>query len=172
MVDLFVGHADAVFDLATTPDQRYLVTVSADKTAKIWDVEKRTSQTLEVGGRVWGAALSPDGRRLATASDDGKIRLWKVQDATPDGAPLKLFKSPMYGVAFSPDGKHLAAVGERGTAIYLLDSLSAPRWRLTDHQGTVYRTSFSMPMAPSSLPRASMRGRSSMIFRSPDHLFS
>jgi WD40 repeat protein len=69
-------------DLAFTPDGRRLVTVSNDKTIRLWD----TNTWTETGGYEWrigklrSVAVSPDGLRMAAGADTGKVVVWDVEE--------------------------------------------------------------------------------------------
>jgi WD40 repeat protein len=64
--------------MAFTPDGRRLITVSNDRSARVWD----TSTWAELGGYAWkigklrAIAVSPDGLRIAAGGDTGKIVVW------------------------------------------------------------------------------------------------
>jgi len=76
---VFVGHADAVYALAISPDGRHVVTGSADRTARIWDIQKGV-QERELAGHasaVNGVAISPDGKHVVTVSDI-TARIWDM----------------------------------------------------------------------------------------------
>ena len=66
------GHTARVWKVLFTPDGRELITVSDDKTIRVWDVA--SGEPLRVlrppigrgqEGMLYAAALSPDGRTLA-----------------------------------------------------------------------------------------------------------
>jgi WD40 repeat protein len=88
-----------------------LASVSDDRTARIWDLEKRellaTLKGHEKGVRC--LAPSPDGSVLATGSWDETIRLW---DTSLEKEAIVLNgrrAGPVNSLAFSPDGRLLAA---------------------------------------------------------------
>ena len=66
------GHTARVCKVLFTPDGKELISVSYDKTIRIWDVATgETSRVLRppIGGgqegSIWAADLSPDGKTLA-----------------------------------------------------------------------------------------------------------
>lgn len=79
---LLRGHTDAAFALAFSTDSKRLISSSADKTAIIWDVERREILHRLKGHTqdLYAVAFSPDGKRAVTASDDAIVRLWRTSD--------------------------------------------------------------------------------------------
>jgi TPR repeat protein len=78
---VLLGHADAVYSAAYSPDGTRIVTASADKTARIWDAQTGTQLAVLSGhgDRAHSAVYSPDGTRIATASDDKTARIWDAR---------------------------------------------------------------------------------------------
>jgi len=112
------GHTDLVFSIAFSPDNKRLVSGSADQTLKLWDLD--TGKVRTFGGfpvSVNSVAFSPDGNKFAGAGD-GVIRLWD----TDSGTELKpLRNAGMFpSIAFSPNGRMLAA-GSFDGAIHIWD---------------------------------------------------
>ena len=111
------GHDDAVSSAVFSPDGTRIVTASADKTARVWDV--RSGQEIAVlrghEDAVAGAAFSPDGTRIVTASADKTARIWDAQSGREimalhghDGAVLR--------AVYSPDGTRIVTASDDKTA--------------------------------------------------------
>ncbi|MEM6597947.1 MAG: NB-ARC domain-containing protein [Cyanobacteria bacterium P01_C01_bin.69] len=105
-ISTFQGHKNWVCSVAFSPDGTQLVSGSADRTIKLWDVATgECLQTLE-GHSNWvmSVAFSPDGTQLVSGSADRTIKLW--DGAT--GECLQTLEGHQHGVwsvAFSPNGK-------------------------------------------------------------------
>jgi WD40 repeat protein len=117
------GHTARVRKVLFTPDSRRLITVSEDKTARIWDLA--SGETLQVlrppigpgaEGMLYAAALSPDGETLAMAGY-GNLGGSNVPVYIVSVSELNVTKvlmrhtSEVNTLAFSPDGRTLASAG-------------------------------------------------------------
>ena len=68
-----------------SPDDRRVLTASADKTAKIWDSLSGTLlQTFDDHeADVWAAGFSPDGTKIVTGSVDGQVFMTDLEKPDP-----------------------------------------------------------------------------------------
>lgn len=113
---LQTGHAYPVHAIAWSPEGRWLVTGSADHTAKIWEAATgREVRTLpQHTGIVRAVAWSPDGRLIATGSEDTTVVVW---DAAA-GVVLHTLRGHdriVRATTFTPDGRQLLTGAEDGT---------------------------------------------------------
>lgn len=150
------GHTDRVNQVLFTPDGQRLVSVSADKSIRLWDVA--TGEALGVlrppagrgpEGMLFTAAVSPDGRLLAV----GGYPLGAGQDGHPvylitlPGGPLQTalrgHTDVIHGLAFSPDGKWLASASADGTARIWDVARGECRRVLRGHSDVVYAAAFA-----------------------------
>jgi WD40 repeat protein len=62
-----------------SPDGSLIVTVSRDKTARVWDAATGAGRTVlaKPEDEVLHAAFSPNGNSIATALRDGRARIWR-----------------------------------------------------------------------------------------------
>ena len=76
----WAGHLGAVNSLIMTPDDRWIITGSKDKTIRIWDREqKNAAQTLKLHtGTVTALACDYSATRLLSAGEDATLRSWDI----------------------------------------------------------------------------------------------
>ena len=122
------GFEGPVFACAISADSSQLVAASADRTARIWDLQTRQLRAcLSHDNWVYGCAFSPDGSLVATAGDDRMIRVWK---ASPNGGSAECVAAlrvalPLLSCAWQPAGDMICAGGRAGIyGFMLLDGLN------------------------------------------------
>ncbi|MBN4000734.1 ribosome assembly protein 4 [Nostoc sp. LPT] len=109
------GHTSYVNSVSFSPDGKRIVTASADKTARVWDISGK--QIAELKGHtkaVNSASFSPDGKRIVTASADNTARVWDISGKQI--AELKGHTQPVNSASFSPDGKRIVTASADKTA--------------------------------------------------------
>ena len=97
-----------VNSVAFSPEGKYVLMGSTDKTAKLWETATGVELHTFSGHTDWvnSVAFSPDGKYVLTGSTDTTAKLWDI--AT--GVELRTFSghtSAVSSVAFSPDGKYV-----------------------------------------------------------------
>lgn len=112
LMQTYVGHTDACYGLAISPDGKMLASGGYDQRIRLWDVDtgKEIATLKGHNGAINGLAFRPDGKVLASASADRTVKLW----ALPKGDRLDTLSQPtkeQAAVVFSADGKQLLAAG-------------------------------------------------------------
>jgi eukaryotic-like serine/threonine-protein kinase len=113
----FVGHNDWVSDVTFSSDGTQLISVSYDKTARVWNAEKGTLLHTLKGHRgfVKAVAAHPTQPQAATVSEDGVLRLWDLQTGNLLSACVG-HSDWIDDVAFSPSGEFIATASDDHSA--------------------------------------------------------
>ncbi|MGK7922113.1 MAG: DnaJ domain-containing protein [Trichodesmium sp.] len=79
------SHGDSVFAVAISSDGKSLVSGSADRTVRLWELETGKLKRTFPGhtDKVWAVAWSRDGKTIASGSADKSIRLWNINSYQP-----------------------------------------------------------------------------------------
>lgn len=123
------GHTALISGVVLTPDEKLLISVSHDKSIKIWSTEYGNLVDEIHGergdgniGQLYCVAMSPDGKYLVTAGylmehyENTATSLIRVYDLKKRKM-IKLLKghsNVIHSLAFSPGGKYLASSGADG----------------------------------------------------------
>jgi WD40 repeat protein len=80
-VRTFKGHTGSVLDAAFSPKGERFVTVSSDKTARLWETAtgNLVAQTSPQGDELLCVAVTDDGKRILTGSADNQATIWVVE---------------------------------------------------------------------------------------------
>ena len=140
------GHAEPVLSIALSPDGKFAVTGSFDKSIKVWDaVSGKDVKTYGgVNGHkdiVLAVAVSPDGTQIASGSVDNSARVWDFP--TSNSIKEIALKEGADAVAVSADGTK-SATGSRDGAVKVWNNADGKELlNLTGHTGPVTSLAFS-----------------------------
>jgi len=139
------GHTSDLWGVDFSPDGKYVVTSSNDKTVRLWDLA--TGETIRIfsghAAEVWDVVFSPDGKYLLTGSADHTARLWDAMN----GETVQVFSGhtgSVDAVAFSPDGKYVVTAGSTDKTARLWNIASGRTVHVfTGHSDLVIRVAYS-----------------------------
>ncbi|MBI4633745.1 MAG: caspase family protein [Deltaproteobacteria bacterium] len=141
-----MGHPSQIASVAFSPDGRYALSGSYDKTIKLWEVGTgREIRTFKGHSDfVNSVAFGPDGRCLISGSKDGSIRLWEVST----GKQVRTWRgheAGVYSLAFSSDGRYILSGGvEYKAHMKLWEAATGKLVRsFSGHSDLVYSVAFS-----------------------------
>lgn len=120
------GHKAEILALAFSLDGRWLVSASADKTVRLWNISAGNlmNSSIELRGHdypVAAVSISSDSRLLATASGvagptvleegDYQIRLWDLtsNNVASSSVVFHSHNAPLFSLRISPDQRWLVA---------------------------------------------------------------
>jgi WD40 repeat protein len=146
------GHTAPIHHIGVDKSGRWLLTASADRTARIWDLQKKKPEVtrtirLQMGagaeGAIFAGAISPDGKLVVLSAYTTNNALYVIDRAT--GALVKYLPNldeTGLGLAFSADGKRLAVTSRHGILVF-----DTVKWKLLFDDG-YYGASFSADFDP------------------------
>jgi WD40 repeat protein len=121
MIEL-VGHKKSIYSVAISPNNRFVVTGSFDKTARIWDANNGSFLYELEGhnGSISSVAISPNNRFVVTGSfnntaSDNTARIWDANNGSLLHE-LKGHKDGIYSVTISPNNRFVVTGSSDNTA--------------------------------------------------------
>ncbi len=149
-------HTTAIKSISTDAQQRFVLTASKDKTARLWSVDDghllqtfRPPQGAGDEGKLYASALSPDGDTVAlagwTGSWDDNISIYLFQRQSGQLIRrLTGLPDVILHLSFSADGRYLAASlgGKNGIRVFNIHT-GALVFKDSDYGGHSYSVEFS-----------------------------
>lgn len=107
------GHWGGVMSIAISTDGQRIVSGSADRTVRVWDINT-SDELMELYGHtnwVVSVAISTNGKIIVSGSEDATVRVWDMET----GAVLRVLKGNggrLISVVISPDGQRIVSSSE------------------------------------------------------------
>ncbi len=112
------GHSDSVYSVCISPDGKFALSGSRDKTLRLWDLGSGKCLRVFEGhkGPVYSVCISPDGRFGLSGSWDGNICLWDLKTGKNSGVIGRHFGT-VTSVSIFSDGVTVISGGEDKTLL-------------------------------------------------------
>jgi WD40 repeat protein len=160
------GHTSMINDIIVTSDQQHLISASADKTIRVWNLKTGKEERKILGqigsgsfGKIFAIALSPDQTQLAVGgflaksnklSDLAAIRIYDYTTGKLH-RNLKSHSSSIFDLSFSPDGLYLVSgSGDFTVKVWHATNDYALIHTFREHTNYVYAVRIFPIMAPHS----------------------
>ncbi len=145
VVRRFTEHDSGVTSVAVTPDGKYVVSGSGDKTLRLWELATGQEVRRFTGheGSVTSVAVTPDGKYVVSGSDDKTVRLWELATGK-EGGRFTGHDDSVWSLAVTPDGQYVVSgSGDKTVRVWDLATGQEVQ-RFTGHEGSV----FSLAVTP------------------------
>jgi|GEM_PF-567646 len=118
-IDTLQGHSDSVFSLAITPNGERLVSLSRDKTIKIWDFSNKnllySLSTLDLHSEaIISIAITPNGEKIIGATKNNAIKILDLTGVNSFSS-FKADSKAITSLTITPNGKRLIGGNEDGS---------------------------------------------------------
>lgn len=138
-----IGHTAPLRWAAFSNCEKYIVTASEDKTARIWDRSSGIELAVLRGHEEWVlfGSFDPKSERVITASDDHTARVWDLK-----GNPIFVLQGHEKSVAkarFSPDNRWILTTSDDKTAKLWDANTGELRFTLRSHEKWIFDGNFS-----------------------------
>ena len=82
LIRILEGHTSSVRAVAVTPDGRHVVSGSADKTLRVWDLESGKELATFTGeSEMHSCAVASDGRTIIAGDGSGRVHFLRLVEA-------------------------------------------------------------------------------------------
>ncbi|GAA6622992.1 WD40 repeat domain-containing protein [Scytonema sp. NUACC26] len=112
-------HTDSVWSIILSNENQNLVSGSADKTIKIWNLKTGKVQHTLTGHNdvIRSLVFSSDRQNLISADSQGKVRIWNWQTKQLIKI-LNICSVPLWSIVMSSDNRTLISGDENGNLIF------------------------------------------------------
>ena len=149
------GHSSLITIIKVSPDNKYFLSASNDKTIRKWDLNDFSSEKLiESESKINALAIAPDSKNVIVGTQDGKITLYNLQNLKHSEIINKEYEYPITAIQFNHKGNWLVTGNTRGDIFVWNAATYVKMDDLEGHKSRIYDIGFNPDdniMATSSL---------------------
>jgi len=148
MIHQLVGHMNKVTCVRFSPDSRSVVSASADRSIKVWDIARHTykvNTTMRHGSTSNCIDVGSDGLTIATGHMDGGIRLWDMRKGDRSTEIRSIHTGGVTSVQFDPKNSNVLLTNGRDSSISFSDIRMGSVVQTLQHKN--FRTTFNWSSA-------------------------
>ncbi|HIK44159.1 MAG TPA: serine/threonine protein kinase [Leptolyngbyaceae cyanobacterium M65_K2018_010] len=112
------GHTSFVNQIALSDDNQTLISASADRTVRLWDVASRSPKAVLTGHQSFVNDLRVDGPRLWSADEDRTMVVWNLNQVVPM-RKIEGFDTDIWRFTVRPNGDIVTVGGNQPYTIRL-----------------------------------------------------
>ena len=149
------GHTLTVVQMAFSPNDKYLLSVSRDRTLSLWNMDDyslvfKTDKKTSIHQRIiWTCDWSIDSKYFVTGGRDKKCVIWSVEDQKTYSIQPLTFHTAVTAVAFAPiKDQHVVVAGLENGELYVSKYNAESGWSTPkkieqqSHHKTIKRIKF------------------------------
>lgn len=141
-----LGHSEDINDAAISRDDKYVLTGSADGTARLWEADTGRKvrdfgeHSVGLTPEVTAVAFSQESKYVLTGSDSGIVQQWEADT----GREVRLFTCSPPGIvrAFSSDGLYVIATSDNTAWLWEVESGKLVQ-KFTEDTSPIYAAALS-----------------------------
>jgi WD40 repeat protein len=111
-------HSDWVYGVRFSPVNNNIVSISLDKTVKLWQRDGNLLKTLKHEDKVHDVSFCPKDGRFATASKDKTVKIWTQKDDDTSYQHSLKHKFSVLKVSFAPNCRRLVTASEKQVLLW------------------------------------------------------
>ena len=145
------AHSSPILSVAASPDGRFVVSGSMDKTIAVWDLEKKSLHCRFVAHKapVTALTITKNNKYIVSAFQDSVIRVWAFEKLESENKKVLSLKAAHVGkiwsVTTTPDSDHIISTGEDGVTSVWNISSGKNLHRFTDERSHLMTSSAVTP---------------------------
>jgi len=168
MVHHLVGHGNKITGVKFLEGERGIITASADRRMKVWDISKQTyrqTSTMHLHSTANSIDVGIDSSTVVSGHVDGSIQLWDARSGKQSSEIGKMHESAITSVRFHPMDSTKVLTNGMDSSLKIIDLRNCKPTHVFNHKD--FQTSYSWSsssFSPDGLYVASGSSSNGLVF--------